>query len=74
MLVEKKISEKILEITMTIATQYPELSKYLNEMPVTIPDVSNPEIDKEILLEYYNSLDSMLKEYMPNHLQFNNLK
>lgn len=69
MLVEKKITEKILEITMTIGTQYPELSKYLNEMPVTLPDVSNPEIDKKILLEYYNSLDSMLKEYMPNHQQ-----
>ena len=67
MQVEKKITEKILKITMTIGDYYPELSKYLNEMPETIPDVSNPEIDKKILLEYYNSLDSMLKDYIPNH-------
>lgn len=66
MKVEKELNADILKITMTIRKDYPELSKYLNEMSVTIPDVSNPEVTNKILFEYYKSLESMLKEYIPN--------
>ncbi|MFE3867232.1 hypothetical protein ACFX5E_03975 [Flavobacterium sp. LS2P90] len=62
---EKEIEEAILKITMKINTEYPELSKYLEEMPVTIPDIKNPEINIKILQDYYNSLDSILKKYSP---------
>ena len=41
---ETEIEDAILKITMKIKTDYPELSKYLEEMPTTIPDVKNPEI------------------------------
>ena len=64
---ENELNAKILKITMTIRTDYPELSKYLNEMPVTIPYVSNPEMNNNILFEYYKSLESILKEYSPSH-------
>jgi hypothetical protein len=33
---EKELNEKIMVITMKIQKEYPELSKYLNELPVTI--------------------------------------
>jgi AAA15 family ATPase/GTPase len=62
---ENEIEEAILKITMKINTEYPELSKYLEEMPVTIPDIKNPEINIKILQDYYNSLDSILKKYSP---------
>lgn len=64
---ENELNAKILKITMTIRNDYPELSKYLNEMPVTLPDVSKPEMNNKTLFEYYKSLESMLKEYSPSH-------
>ncbi|MBF6641963.1 hypothetical protein IVB69_10770 [Flavobacterium sp. J49] len=67
MKIEEEINADILKITMTIRADYPELSKYLNEMQVTIPDVATPEMTNKILFEYYKSLESMLKEYIPNH-------
>lgn len=60
---EAEIEDAILKITMKIKTDYPELSKYLEEMPTTIPDVKNPEINIKILQDYYNSLESLLKKY-----------
>ncbi|WP_309612816.1 hypothetical protein [Flavobacterium sp.] len=67
MKLENDLNEAILKITMKIRNDYPELSKYLNEMVVTIPDVATPEMTNKILLDYYNSLDSMLKEYNATH-------
>jgi hypothetical protein len=67
MKIENELNADILKITMKIRTDYPELSKYLNEMPATLPDDSNPKMDYKILLDYYNSLDSMLQEYKPSH-------
>jgi sugar-specific transcriptional regulator TrmB len=64
---ENKIEDAILKITMKIQKQYPELSKYLVEMPVTIPDVQNPEINIKNLQDYYNSLVELLNKYAPNH-------
>jgi hypothetical protein len=62
---ENEIEEAILKITMKIKTEYPELSKYLEEMPVTIPDTKNPEMNIKTLQDYYNSLESLLKKYSP---------
>ncbi len=61
---EKDLNSMILKITMTIKEKYPELSKYLDEMSVTIPDEKNPEITRKNLKAYYDSLDSMLKKYL----------
>ena len=64
---EKELNSKILEITMRIKNQYPELSKYLEEMPVTIPDEKHPEITLKNLNAYYNSLTTILNKYMLEH-------
>ncbi|HEY6625706.1 MAG TPA: hypothetical protein VIZ21_02010 [Ignavibacteriaceae bacterium] len=65
---EKELNVKILDITITIQEKYPELSKYLEEMPVTIPDKKSPEIDRKNLKEYYDSLTSILENYAREHL------
>jgi hypothetical protein len=62
-----ELNADILNITMTIREKYPELSKYLGEMPVTIPKEINPKINSRILQEYCNSLKMLLKKYAPNH-------
>lgn len=65
---EKELNAKILDITMIIQKKYPELSKYLGEMPVTIPDKKRPEISSKNLREYFDSLNSILENYAREHL------
>ncbi|MFV7235728.1 MULTISPECIES: hypothetical protein [Flavobacterium] len=65
---EKELNDAILKMTLKIQNEYPELSKYLIEMPVTIPDIINPKINIKTLKDYYESLNSILKEYVPNHI------
>ncbi len=65
---EKELNSKILEITMKIKEKYPELYENLGEMPVTIPDIENPEINSKNLRAYYDSLKSLLKNYEHEHL------
>ncbi|RKS93999.1 hypothetical protein BC952_1860 [Flavobacterium limicola] len=64
---EKELNEAILKITSKINNEYPELSKYLLEIPITIPEVSSPEINNKILTDYYETLENILKKYIPNH-------
>lgn len=62
--IEKDLNSKILKITLNIKDNYPELSKYLEEMPVTIPDEQNPDITLKNLSSYYDSLNSLLNKYI----------
>jgi hypothetical protein len=39
---------------MLIQKRYPELSKFIGEMPVTIPETAHPQITKTNLLDYYD--------------------
>jgi hypothetical protein len=57
---ENDLNSKILKITMLIKDQYPELSQYLEEMPVTVPSENDPEISLNQLKSYYESLNSLL--------------
>ena len=63
---EKQLNAKILEMTMKIQERFPELSKYILEMPVTIPTVENPEMSLKILQDYYDSLEVLLQDYINN--------
>lgn len=67
---EKEINEAILEITLKIKEQFPELSDYILEMPVTVPNTEDPKINSKILEDYYDSLVIMLQDYIEN----NNIK
>ena len=60
---ENDLNAKILKITMWISDNNPELSKYLEEMPVTVPSENDPEITLNHLKSYYESLISLLKKY-----------
>ena len=60
---EDDLNQEIIAITMLIQKKHPELSKYLTEMPLTIPDLKSPETDAENLQKYYNSLKALLSKY-----------
>ena len=66
---KNELNADILKITMTIKQEYPELLKYLNEMPVTIPDSAHPEIDIKTLAAYCDSLDVLVRDYSLSHKQ-----
>jgi AAA15 family ATPase/GTPase len=61
--IENDLNSKILKITMKIKDHYPELSQYLEEMPVTVPSENDPEITLNQLRSYYESLNSLLNKY-----------
>ena len=69
---EEELNKKIVKITMTIRNEFPELMKFIGEMPETIPDKKNPEINIKILEDYYDSLEDLLRKYAPNHNGFIN--
>lgn len=60
---EQRINESILSITMLIKDKYPELSKYIEEMPVTIPIDGEPEVTLKNLKSYFDSLSAILNRY-----------
>ena len=66
---ENKLNEKIMTIINRIENKHPELLKYLDEMPMTIPKENNPEINIKILKEYYESLEKIEKEIEKSHVE-----
>ena len=63
---EAQLNDDILKITLMIREKYPELSKYVSEMSITIPDVKSPEINAKILTDYYDSLEAIVENYAQN--------
>ena len=58
-----ELNEKIMAVTMQIQETHPELSKFLDEMPVTIPNENKPQINTKVLQDYYESLKNILNEF-----------
>lgn len=48
--------EQIAQLTEKIRQDHPELIRFIDEMPITIPDETNPHITNRILKDYYESL------------------
>lgn len=63
----ESLNRKILAITLKIQELHPELSPFINEMPVTIPTDAKPKIDNRILREYCDSLNKILTDYEIDH-------
>ena len=66
---EAELNSDILKITLDIQRRFPELSKFIAEMPVTIP-TPGAEINVRALTDYYNSLNSMFKDYASRHIDW----
>ena len=64
---EAEWSQDIINITMIINDEYPELSKYLKEMPSNISKEDEEGINIKNLEEYYNSLAEVIKDYSKTH-------
>lgn len=64
---ENELNPDILKVTMTIEEKFPELSKYIGEMGVNDTDSSSPEGIIKNLMDYCDSLDTLLKRYTTYH-------
>jgi len=60
----RDLNLKIMRVTQEIKDHYPELTKYLEEMPVTVPDEKDATITLRSLKSYYDSLNSILNNYI----------
>ncbi|WP_367390608.1 hypothetical protein [Lewinella sp. LCG006] len=62
---KKEWEQDITTITTKIHQEFPELSKYISEIPVNSSDKEG--IDSENLKEYYNSLVELVRKYSKTH-------
>lgn len=59
------LEQSIIKITTTIKQDYPELSKFIVEMPMN--NSENEEVNFKSLEDYYNSLKNILNKYAKTH-------
>ena len=60
----RDLNLKIMRVTQEIRDHYPELNKFLKEIPLIIPDELNMEITVLNLKSYYDSLNMILNDYI----------
>lgn len=60
-------NQDIINITMKIEKEFPELSKYIKEMPVKDSEKVKEGPSIKNLEEYYNSLSEQLRKYSKTH-------
>ena len=65
MKIPQKILTEISQITREIEDKYPELQKYLDELPITLSDDDNKveKMDEKMLKENLENLKSIVKKY-----------
>jgi len=64
---EEQLNQEILETTTMIRNEYPELIKYLEEVPLTIPVDNSPEMNIKVLTDYAQSLKNIIIKYGIRH-------
>ena len=64
---EKEMTDAITKLTTEIREKYPDMGKYIEEMPAIDPDEEDPEINAAILIDYYNNLLEVMTRYAIEH-------
>jgi hypothetical protein len=65
---------EISKLTYQIETYYPELYRFLDENPMTLPITPYPKVDKIALQEYLESLRQLLKHHLDTHKKVNHFE
>ena len=58
----QEVNQSIVKLCMIIQQHYPELEKYLDEMPTTIPIQKNTHVHFADLIDYRKSLEVLLEK------------
>lgn len=62
----QQLTKEINELTFKIEQEYPELYRYLDENPITIPCCDHPEVNTKNFSDYLDSLRSLLNTHIKN--------
>lgn len=68
----QQLLKEINEITLKIEQEYPELYRYLDENPATIPTIDHPELTANTFSDYLDSLKALLQHHIETHINKNN--
>lgn len=71
MLSKKTIDQKIIHIIKNIRNEFPELLKYIDEMPVQVCENAKHGVKAMDLLEYHNSLAELYMAYAKQNVVIN---
>lgn len=63
----KELLTDISDLLRNIETNYPELYQYLDENPVTIPNMKHPKVTTEELESYLDTLNDLLYKHKKDH-------
>ncbi len=63
---QEDLNIKIMELLSLIQEKHPELTPYIGEMPITVPSDSSPEVNSQILQDYYDSLNQIVINHIKN--------
>ena len=66
-----ELNDEILKVTMNIDKTYPELVKYISELPISTSDDGDSVFDKEALQEYLDSLNNLIATFAKEHPPLN---
>lgn len=66
-LTKAELEQDILQITMKIHTEFPELAKYIAEIPENVSGNTTNVLDTRSFQEYYHSLEEILEKYAQTH-------
>lgn len=63
----QELLKELMDITYKIESEYPELYKYLDENPVTIPIVEHPHLTNKVFSDYLTDLKNLLNNHIQTH-------
>jgi hypothetical protein len=64
---QDELNKEISKITLKIRKEYPELIKYLDEIPVNFSFNLEDGVNKKEMQEYLNSLNNLISTYSQEH-------
>jgi len=64
---KKTLNQSIIDITNRIYLGYPELTKYIKEIPSISSKSDDEKISNQNLMDYYNSLNDLIIQYSKTH-------
>ena len=64
---EQQIISEISRLTSTIEADFPELYRFLDENPITIPSTAHPNLTALTLAEYLEDLKGLLRRHQEIH-------
>jgi hypothetical protein len=62
-----ELLKEINDLTYTIEKDFPELYQFLDENPITIPNLQHPQLDTKVFAEYLLSLKNLLQNHLDSH-------